>query len=209
MFIFFLCFSMSYSQIFLRDQPKKYYKTLIDNLKSDSIFLYEINSSWGSGIAYFIAFKKNAIKSGYYFSNNLLTKILESRKLLPADSSSTIFKIIYDKKIDAKKIILSLSKLKIFTLPNDNNLKGKCLKDIISDGSNFQLSKITKDTFYYKSYYEIYEYAKLCPHINEYKKFIELDKLFHNNFNKSKIILQNLIDEYRKISVSKSNEDRR
>ncbi|GAC1387471.1 MAG: hypothetical protein NVSMB45_17260 [Ginsengibacter sp.] len=195
---FILYINLSYSQTAFRNNPKKYYETLFKNLNSDSLYVYEVNSSWGSGIAYFISFEKCQVSSGYYLNNNFTYKQLSGRRLLPVDSSNSIFKIIYDNKIDTKKLILFIDKLKIFNLPYDYSLKDKCIKDFISDGSNFQLSKLTKDTFYYKSYYEIYEYAKLCPHLKEYKKFVELDKLFQSYFNKSKIISQNLIEEYRK-----------
>jgi hypothetical protein len=196
--ILLLGFKSSYSQIFFRNQPKKYYESLINNLNNpDSLYVYEISSSWGSGVAYFISFKKNTAKTGYYFSNNFLYKMLAPRKLMPSDSFNLIFRIEYN-NVCYKKINKTIGNLKIFELPNDYNIKDTCLKDFISDGGDYQLSKITKDTFVHKSYYEIYEYARLCPHIKEYQKFIELDKLFQNYFNKSKDISHNIISEYRK-----------
>lgn len=196
--VFFLSFAVSdaHSQIYLKNNPNKYYETLIKTLSNpDSLYVYEVNSSWGSGIACFISFKNSIIKSGYYLNSNFIYRQLAPRNIMPPDSLN-VFRIIYSNPDNIKKLLSEIGHLQIFKLRNEENIKDKCTKDFITDGNYYQFSKMINHTYLSKNYYEIYEYAKLCPTIKEYKSFVKLDKLFQQHFNESQLILKNLISEY-------------
>jgi len=192
-----LSLKVSYSQIIFRNQPQKYYEILINNMNHpDSLYIYEVNSSWGSGVAYFLSFKNSCLRTGYYLNNNFINRILASRGLLPSDSLNNIFRVIETKIPDNNKQIIGAIN-SIFLLPDEANIKNTCFKDFIADGSEYQFSKITMDTSFFKSYYEIYEYAKLCPNLKEYKYLIGVNSLLNKSFPHSREIVDNLIIEYR------------
>jgi hypothetical protein len=176
-------------------EPKAYYNSLTKQLSyPDTLFIYEVSSTWGNGIDLFIAFKNSQITSGYWLNKNFTQYRLLSRNLLPKDSLLGVEKLIIDSTINASTVLSFISRNHLFNVVNGDSC---VMKDNVEDGNNYTLTKITKDSLITTSEYEIYNAHKQCPANNKYKLFVELDSLFQNSFNKSNRLTKELIEEYR------------
>jgi len=194
--VFLLSFSISYSQIASNVSPLKYYNSLIKKLSQpDSLIVYEVYSTWGSGIAYFVSFKNNKKVSGYWINESFTLRELMPLGLLPNDSSSGVSRIIKDSTIDFTEISTYIRQNKIFKLRNELEITQGCEHEDVSDGSFYQLTKIKKDIAIYTRYYEIYN--PQCLGVKEYRIFSGLDHLFKKHFKKPEVIKRSLIEEYR------------
>lgn len=178
-------FSKTYPQIAPDDTLKTYYKTLISKLcDPDTLYVYELNSNWGSGMAYFVSRKNNKSINGYWINEKYSWNELMPRGILPKDSSSGITRIIIDTTINGSEIEERIYKNKIFEMRDEYQIKEKCGNENVYDGLNYQLTFLTNKVGISKSYYEIYE--ENCASIKEYTVFISLDKLFQKQFNRGK-----------------------
>lgn len=202
LFCFVLLFhKYSFCQVSPNDSPTSYYRNLIDSLHHpDSLYVYEVNSGWGRGIAYFVSYKSGKPGCGYYLAHNFLYRQLAPRNLMPKDSQN-VERVITIKNKGVKEmdyLVQKINQLNIFNLPNDEKFQNECGTYSISDGADYQLWKTIGKSVKQKSYYEIYNYSKSCPYKIYYERFIRLDSLFKKFFPSEKIIIHNAIKEFKK-----------
>lgn len=188
----------SFCQNSSRFNPSFYYHEMVDSLKNpDSLYVYEVNSTWGRGIAFFIYFKKTTTKCGYYLNKNFLSGTLLPRNLVSGTEKITDRMVILNRTVDSIEALKNaIESLHIFSLPEDQKFQNECGTSAITDGANYQLYKMGRGKNSFKSYYEIYS-AKDCAFNKYYDGFIQLDHLFNQFFPSDKTIIKNLIEEYK------------
>lgn len=192
--LFILCSFTLHAQI---REPKAYYKPLVKQLsKPDSLYIYEVNSNRGSGIAFFVAFKNSQSICGYWLNKNFTQRQLMPRNLLPKDSLSGFERLITDGTIVPDSLLSFIRSNDILHLSTDDN-NGCKIKDNIDDESYFNIVRVTGDTVLAKSEYAIYSYGDQCPQMRSYQLLQVTDKLFGFYFPKYEMIITALLNEYR------------
>lgn len=134
-------------------------KRLLLKLNSDSVFRYEINSSWSRGPMYFISFKNNKIRAGYFLPKEYITQLIIPRMLMPKNATVSDT-VVFTDRPESRKIGKEIEMEKLRQLPCEIDCN---VSEPDTDGFYYTLAFLSKDNSFHRSYYEIYYYFKSCP----------------------------------------------